>query len=639
MVFSRLRRPAQRALLVAACLCAVCAAASAQDKKPVPDAAAQKRAQELLRDVYGKEYDAAKTSKQKTELARKLLDQAAKSQADPASHFVLLRAAKEVSVLAADAETALEAVERIVTTHDVDAMEMRLDCVNGLAAAAKFSSQHGALAEQAYSLVDVALAEDNFEAASQFGEIARESAQKARNYSLLKDVIARMKKLDELRQAHAEYQKAVARLEESPTDPEANLAAGRYLCLSRGEWERGIPMLALGSDPALKAPAVKELAGADSPDAQIALGDAWWDLAQTREGHERDCFLLRAGHWYEQAQPKVTSGLAKVKLQQRLEEIGKIEPPAAQIATPRTPSEEQPSATAFEVKSGTHFIRQAKRGLAVRGVASADYQAEIRLNGMPLMKCGRNNPGNAVATLKEGDTVMVKVGGRFDIMSLWMMFLTQQGEYLFETSDKWTAYLPVDDQRWWDIRNIQPRVQKAEYAPDSREYVDLVKRAAQQAVPNLPRAQPIYSPLMGDEQYKDTYLYYVLTIEDLLPKQLKGQAASVAAPDARGDERASAQTELPRILLSGTWHLDWGRGIVYRGMTFQPDGRWEVASATHEGRLIGVWTVEAGRVVVVHTGPTHGKVEVFYLQNGGIACDHYRTAGGPIMNRGVVTPE
>jgi hypothetical protein len=74
-------------------------------------------------------------------------------------------------------------------------------------------------------------------------------------------------------------------------------------------------------------------------------------------------------------------------------------------------------------------------------------------------------------------------------------------------------------------------------------------------------------------------------------------------------------------------------------MAFQPDGRWEVASATREGRLIGAWTVEAGRVVVVHTGATQGKVEVFYLQDGRIACDHYGTAGGPIMNRGVVTQE
>ena len=335
MVFSRLQLPMQRAILLAVGLWAVAAAAGAQPRKPLPDDAAQKRALGLLHDVYGEEYDAAETSKQKTELANKLLDQAAKSQADPASHFVLLRVAKDVAVLAADAETALAAVNRIVATYDVDAIEMRLDCVRGLAEAAKFSSHHAALAEQAYSLVDVALGEGDFEAATQFGQIAQESAKRGRNYSLLKEVGARITQLDELQQAHAEYQKAVARLEKNPTDPEANLAAGRYLCLSRGEWDRGVPMLALGSDPALKGPAVKELTGADSPQAQIALADAWWDLAQIKEGHDRDCFLLRAGDWYQKAQAEVTSSLAKVKLDQRLKEIAKIEPPAGHVAATR----------------------------------------------------------------------------------------------------------------------------------------------------------------------------------------------------------------------------------------------------------------------------------------------------------------
>ncbi|NQT14359.1 MAG: WD40 repeat domain-containing protein [Planctomycetes bacterium] len=326
----------------------------------MPDTEVQARAQELIRDIYGKKYDAAKNSKQKTDLAKKLLDQAAESKGDPGSHFVLLRVAKDVAVLAADAETALDAVNHIVATYDVDAMEMRLACAKRLASEAKLSSQHAALAAQVYALVDIAVAEDNFDAASQLGEMARAAAQKARSYPLLKQIAARMQKLDEVRQAHAEYQKAVARLEESPTDPEANLAAGRYLCLSRSDWERGIPMLALGSDPALKAPAVKELAGADSPDAQIAVGDAWWDLAQTKEGHQRNSYLLRAGHWYEQAQPNATSTLMKVRLQDRLKEIDKIESPAVQVARTRSGPNQSPMRWG-QVRTVNRFKPEAAR--------------------------------------------------------------------------------------------------------------------------------------------------------------------------------------------------------------------------------------------------------------------------------------
>ena len=177
----------------------------------------------------------------------------------------------------------------------------------------------------------------------------------------------------------------------------------------------------------------------------------------------------------------------------------------------------------LEVKSSVRFIRQAKRGLPVRIFASGCNSHEIHLNGMPLMKCNRDKPTGGTAVLKAGNVLAVKLGDRFDVMSLWMMFQTQQGEYLFETSDKWNAYLPLDKQRWWDVRNIRPGAQKAKYAPNSREYVDLVKKAAQLAAPNHPRAQPIYSPLMGEEQYGDAYLYYVVTVEDLLPKTLRPQ--------------------------------------------------------------------------------------------------------------------
>lgn len=502
------------------CLTAI-GAQEPSGRSAVPNAAAQAKAEQLIRDVYGKELEAAKTPEEQTALAKKLLDQAANSKADPASHFVLLRFAKEVAVLAGDAESALEAVDRIIQSYEVDPIEMRLDCLETVAKAAKSSSQRAALAEQAFSLIDAAVAEDDFEAAVEMGELARESALKAREFSLAKQIVARLKEVEKRKEAYGEYEKAMTRLRESPTDAEANLAAGRFLCVVKGDWDRGIPMLALGGDAGLKAVATKELEGAPSPEAQVALGDSWWDLGDTRQGDEKTALLLRAGYWYELAQGNVTSALAKVKLQKRLEEIAKIEPTRAQTSPERAKSD-----TAFEVKSGVHFVRQAKRGLRVRIFASGCNRHQICLNGMPLMKCGRDTATTAAATLKEGDVLAVKLGDRFDVMSLWMMFLTWEGEYLFETSDKWTAYLPQNEQRWWDVQNIRAGSRKAEYAPDSRQYVDRVKKAAQQSVADYPKAQPIYSPVMGADLYGDAYLYYVVTVEDLLPKQLKGQAGN-----------------------------------------------------------------------------------------------------------------
>ena len=161
----------------------------------------------------------------------------------------------------------------------------------------------------------------------------------------------------------------------------------------------------------------------------------------------------------------------------------------------------------------------ATTGLRTRIFASGCNGHEIRLNGEPLMRCNRDSTATGEALLREGDVIAVKLGDRFDIMSLWMMFQTAEGEYLFETCDDWNAYLPVDETRWWDIEKKRPGQQKAKYAPSRQEYVGRVKKAAQEAVPNLPTGQPITSPLKGEEKYADAYLYYAVTREDLLPKK------------------------------------------------------------------------------------------------------------------------
>ena len=113
-------------------------------------------------------------------------------------------------------------------------------------------------------------------------------------------------------------------------EPAANLAAGRYLCLVKGDWEQGVPYLALGSDTALKAVALMELKmrgaerGADSAEQHAAIGNAWWDAAETRQGAERDTLRLRAGVWYRQAEPKLSGSLTGLRVNQRLEQLAAL---------------------------------------------------------------------------------------------------------------------------------------------------------------------------------------------------------------------------------------------------------------------------------------------------------------------------
>ncbi|NQT14659.1 MAG: PD40 domain-containing protein, partial [Planctomycetes bacterium] len=326
------QRTAQRVVWAVVVLAAGTAAALAQQKAPVPDDAAQAKARELIRQIYGPQHDEAKNSVEKTALAKKMLNEAADDRDDPANHFVLLQVARDMAVQAADANTAMAAVDQIARTYQVDAPAMKVETLFQTAANASLSEQRKAVARAAIPLIRAAREEDDYETANRLVRKALDLARRARDGALLKQMVAINKQVGESAQAYAEVAKAEAVLADNPTDPEANLAVGRYLCLTKRDWEKGIAMLALGSDAHLKALAVKELEGAASAGEQVALGDAWWDLAQTRRGKEEESLLPRAGSWYRLAQPSV-AGLVKVKIDRRLEEIGRMRMPIPDMPT------------------------------------------------------------------------------------------------------------------------------------------------------------------------------------------------------------------------------------------------------------------------------------------------------------------
>jgi hypothetical protein len=103
-----------------------------------------------------------------------------------------------------------------------------------------------------------------------------------------------------------------------------------------------------------------------------------------------------------------------------------------------------------------------------------------------------------------------------------MIFLSEKGEPLFETSESWLGYLPADEARWWDVSTKGLEQQPAQFTGDRREYVDLVQRSAATALPTLKgedsQAQPIFSPLQSHGKNGSAFLAYVVTVDDLKAK-------------------------------------------------------------------------------------------------------------------------
>src|SRR5260370_17029920 len=99
---------------------------------------------------------------------------------------------------------------------------------------------------------------------------------------------------------------ARSKLATAPEDPAANLMFGRYLCFFQGDWSHGLPLLAKGSDVALKALAVKELAAPNTVKEQMAIADGWWNWGAVQKDREQRNLVKHAKDWYAKAGPAST---------------------------------------------------------------------------------------------------------------------------------------------------------------------------------------------------------------------------------------------------------------------------------------------------------------------------------------------
>ena len=92
---------------------------NAQTKPPVPDAEAQAAAKKAAGELYGKQFQQAKTTAEKAALATEMIEAAMKVQDGSPDQYVLLKIAADVAAGAGDAATALQAVEKMVERFDV----------------------------------------------------------------------------------------------------------------------------------------------------------------------------------------------------------------------------------------------------------------------------------------------------------------------------------------------------------------------------------------------------------------------------------------------------------------------------------------------------------------------------------------
>ena len=298
-------------VLVAVCLApASILSAASSDRQPAPSTEAQAAAMARL----NKQFDFAELRKKEEpgKLAGAMLQQAIDTNEDPDLKYVLFLRARELAIEAHDAKVAMASIDELAKQFDVDVLGAKTATLQGLLKGAKSDEVH--VSNQIERLTEEAMASDRYDLAD---DLVALSERLASSDQVKREHRQRRTEIRAMQQKFATLQQALADLEKSPADPDLNLAVGRYLTYYKGDWRRGIPMLALGSEPRLSEMAQRELRLPAAAVEIKQLGDDWWNLSASEASLPKKNVQDHAIELYRRALPGL-EGLDKLAVEKRL---------------------------------------------------------------------------------------------------------------------------------------------------------------------------------------------------------------------------------------------------------------------------------------------------------------------------------
>ncbi len=291
----------------------------ADQRASAPDKSEVEAAIKLIREVFADDYKQAKKPAEKLALAEKLLAQSSESQSDTEC-YALLAEARSLAIAGDSPALAIQIIQQTGTRFEIDVTRQAVELVEQPAKDSLPPAVRKEMAEALLPLAETAIARTEYDIARRLLSAANQAARKTNDAALLRQIAARMAEVNDARKLLDAYSKAVDKLRDAPDDADGNLAVGRYLCFVKQDWDQGLPLLAKGSDQALKQIAGLELQIPSNPEEQVKIGDLWWAQFEQAKGKERADFADRCEKWYGAALPGL-KGLSQTKVSKRLDEL------------------------------------------------------------------------------------------------------------------------------------------------------------------------------------------------------------------------------------------------------------------------------------------------------------------------------
>jgi len=289
---------------------------------PVPSQESQDQAKAAVRRIFHDDISAARTPAARVELAQKLFNYADQTRSDPAARYTLLTLSRDLAADAGEQLMIVQAVDALAEEYQVDRLKIKADAFEKAGRSAATPQVLGAVMEGTRSLVDDAVRQSRYDIAEDLAEMCLAGARRLRSRDLVAQCSALLNEVNAKKRRFDAAQRALETLKVDPEDAEANLSLGKYLVLTKRDWQQGLPHLARGSDERLADAANLELSKPADPHTKIAIAELWLKLSAANRGEEsQQRYLRRAIRWYEKALPELES-LEKIATAKKLEELG-----------------------------------------------------------------------------------------------------------------------------------------------------------------------------------------------------------------------------------------------------------------------------------------------------------------------------
>jgi hypothetical protein len=369
---------------------------------PEPGVAAQKTAEDSLKRLLKDDFAAAKRDAAAcVALTKKLLQYGLEEKRDLGLRYVCFREARDLASKTGDFQTALEAVSALGGTFEIDELLMKRAALDIAQRPVHSADAWKDLARKYAELASEALAADRYDFAMTLAADFASAAEKSKTPAVIAQANATKKEVKEIKAEYDRIEKERTALLQKPNDSQASLAVGKFLCLMKDDWKRGLPMLVRGADATFSTLGEMETANPREMGAQADLGDRWWQCAEAEKGPLKIRMLKRAAFWYEAAL-KGAKGLTRARIEKRLEDYGK----AAAAAGLSPPTVYLASLKEEEVSVGYGVLgKNGELGYAIIGsppITRALVQGKEVLNSLSL-----HPPERGVSY------ITYKVGGRY----------------------------------------------------------------------------------------------------------------------------------------------------------------------------------------------------------------------------------